>query len=582
MDKGVGLVVLNESDYYKKLDKIISDRTRFTRLSYNINTNNIKDCMNSPWINKENKVIRYCQQHLLNLVDKSTYTRIYPNGSQPGKIYGMAKNHKPNCPLRPVLSAINTAEYHLAKWLEQQIRPYLSNRFSVSSTADFVQELSELSPLSSDVLVSFDIESLYTNVPLKEVIDHMADRIYSQSAPSSFFVDSGISKTVFKNMLKTCSRSIFLYKDSVYEQHDGLSMGSPLAPLMAEWFMTEIEHKIFQNKNSCEPKFYKRYVDDIFAVFKSTADRDRFFKDLNGQHQNLKFTMETAIDKLPFLDVSVSYKSGKYQTQVYRKPTNTGVIMNYKCDAPLTWKRSLIKCLLKRAFVNSSNYNVFLIEIKTLRAILKNNAYPDNFVHNVMSQFLSEYGNTAQDFELKKIDQRNRKPQLLVKEFDDVYIKIPYVGKPSTKLHQTINQRMRSYGLWVKAAYNTKKVASYFSLKSKCSSLFEGNVVYEFSCSRDENKTYVGCTRRQLFRRINDHNDPNKYTAVFEHMFNCDYCKNMKNITDSFKILSKGSKMNLDSLESLYICTKRPNILMKILFIGVSSKLGNVYLKKKG
>ena len=232
--------------------------------------------------------------------------------------------------------------------------------------------------------------------------------------------------------------------------------------------------------------------------------------------------------------------------------------MNYKCDAPLTWKRSLIKCLLKRAFVNSSNYKLFQIEIKTLRAILKSNAYPDNFVQNVLSQFLSEYGNTAEDFRLNKINQKDPKPQLLVKEFDDVYLNIPYVGKPSSKLHHTINQRMRAYGLYVKAAYNTKKVASYFSLKSKCSSLFEGSVVYEFSCSRDENKTYIGCTRRQLFRRITDHNDPNKYTAVFEHMYNCDYCKNITNISDSFKILSKGSKTNLDSLESLYIYTKRP------------------------
>ena len=558
MDKGVGLVILNENDYCRKLDNIICDRTRFTRLDYNINTNKVQDCMNSPWIVKENKIIRYCRQHLLNVVDKSTYGRIYPSGSQPGKMYGMAKNHKPNCPLRPVLSAINTAEYHLAKWLEQQIRPYLSSRFSVSSTADFVQELSGLDPLSSDVLCTFDIESLYTNVPLNEVIDSMADLIYSESAPSSFFVDSNISKTVFKNMLKTCSQSIFLYKDNVYKQHDGLSMGSPLAPLMAEWFMAGIEHQIFQNTTAYTPKFYKRYVDDIFAVFKSTADRDSFFQTLNSQHQNLKFTMEANIDQLPFLDVSVSIKGEKYQTQVYRKPTNTGVIMNYKCDAPLTWKRSLIKCLLKRAFVNSSNYKLFRIEIETLRAILKSNAYPDTFVHNIISQFLSEYGKTAEDFDMNKNDQGNRRRQLLVKEFDDVYLNIPYVGRPSSKLHHTINRRMQAHGLWVKAAYNTKKVASYFSLKSKCSSLFKANVVYQFSCSRDENKSYIGATRRQLFRRIRDHNDPKKDSAVFEHMFNCNYCKNIENISDSFKILSKGTKTNLDSLESLYIYTKRP------------------------
>ena len=88
----------------------------------------------------------------------------------------MAKNHKEGCPMR--IYAINTAEYNLAKWLEQQLKPFMHNKYSVVSSSAFVDELKQLKPDSSDQCVSFDIKSLFTNVPLKEVVDDIADTVY--------------------------------------------------------------------------------------------------------------------------------------------------------------------------------------------------------------------------------------------------------------------------------------------------------------------------------------------------------------------------------------------------------------------
>ena len=110
MDKGVGVVILDTLDYYQKLDLIIKDDDRFELLDYNINTTNIHECDLAPWISKENSIARYCRNYIRPLIDDNTYFRAYPTGSQPGKLYGMAKNHKQNCPMRPVLSAVNTPE----------------------------------------------------------------------------------------------------------------------------------------------------------------------------------------------------------------------------------------------------------------------------------------------------------------------------------------------------------------------------------------------------------------------------------------------------------------------------------------
>ena len=102
----------------------------------------------------------------------------------------MAKNHKAGCPMRPVLSAINTPEYQLAKWLETQLKPLLNNEHAVVSSTAFVGELRQLRPSSTDLCVSFDIKSLFTNVPLKEVIDDITKTVFPEAAPPLLFTNN--------------------------------------------------------------------------------------------------------------------------------------------------------------------------------------------------------------------------------------------------------------------------------------------------------------------------------------------------------------------------------------------------------
>ena len=83
-------------------------------------------------------------------------------GSVPGKLYGMAKVHKDGCPLRPVNSMIGTAEYQLAKWLDQIIKPYLPDQFCVNSTKGFIDKIRNFLLKSNSIFVSFDVVSLFT------------------------------------------------------------------------------------------------------------------------------------------------------------------------------------------------------------------------------------------------------------------------------------------------------------------------------------------------------------------------------------------------------------------------------------
>ena len=131
-----------------------------------------KELANDPTINREGKLQRF----LWELKRKgNTYNSIYPSGLQPGRIYGLPKMRKIKSPIevppfQPIVSSINTYSYHLAKYLCTLLHSYLPSTYSISHTFSFVQELNTID-LSNRFMVSFDVASLFSNIPLDKSID---------------------------------------------------------------------------------------------------------------------------------------------------------------------------------------------------------------------------------------------------------------------------------------------------------------------------------------------------------------------------------------------------------------------------
>ena len=155
----------------------------------------------------------------------------------PGRLYGMCKVHKDGYPLRPVISMLNTAEYNLGKWLDSYIKPNIPRKYSVASTDEFLNGLNDAIYDPSDKMVSFDVTSLYTNIPLTETINLIVDRLYSEKSVSV----PPFPKAVFKRLLEIATGGMFLYRDKLYRQVDGVAMGSPLGPSLANFFLGYIE-----------------------------------------------------------------------------------------------------------------------------------------------------------------------------------------------------------------------------------------------------------------------------------------------------------------------------------------------------
>ena len=96
------------------------------------------------------------------------YNAIRPTGSQRSRMYGLPKTHKEGTPLRPILSMTGSSHHELGKWLAGLLQPVLE-RFSshcISDSFTFAKTMQNLGIDPNVFMCSFDVSSLFTNVPL--------------------------------------------------------------------------------------------------------------------------------------------------------------------------------------------------------------------------------------------------------------------------------------------------------------------------------------------------------------------------------------------------------------------------------
>ena len=129
------------------------------------------------------------------------------------------------------------------------------------------------------ILVSYNVTSLFTNVPLDETIQILADK--------AFHVD-WFNKTHELNLSRdqlielhnaATKNQLFQFNGNLYEQTDGVAMGSPLGPLLANVFMCSVEDKLDQDGKL--PSYYQRYVDDTFTIMPDIASAGILLDTLN-------------------------------------------------------------------------------------------------------------------------------------------------------------------------------------------------------------------------------------------------------------------------------------------------------------
>ena len=541
-DKGNGIVLLNRVDYVQKMDSILRDTDKFL---------GIKGDLYPLILKNEDKLNRFLRQlKEKGSIGDRVYHQVYASGSKPGILYGLPKVHKSDIPLRPILSAIGTHNYQLAKYLGPIINPITVNEYTVTDSFNFVKEVMGLDT-SNSVMASFDVVSLFTNIPLNETID-----ICVNSLMDLGLLPGSMSHMDFKKLLTLAVKDVlFRFNDSTYTQIDGVAMGSPLAPILANAFMSYYEKLWLDNcPTEFRPSFYRRYVDDTFLLFRDIEHVPLFLEYLNSQHSHIKFTHEVEIQgKLSFLDVLVSRSESGFTTSVFRKKTFTGLGMKFSSFLPSFYKSGLIKNLVHRAYKICSNYDNLDLELKFLTKYFVNNGFPEGLVESCIGKALT----THFTYVPRSVDTGGGH-----------VFSIPFYGSSSYAFRNKVTKLLKDFYPSEKFRVVFTKsltLASFFRYKDQVPKALQSSVVYKYVCE-DCNASYVGQTSRHLKTRIAEHKGISPrtgrpyssptFSAIREHSLSAGHL-----IKDSsFSVLRSSNSFDLLILESLYTVNLKPSL----------------------
>ncbi len=278
-------------------------------------------------------------------ISKGLYRYLAPSDARTPQLYGLPKIHKVGVPMRPIVSASGSFNYNLAKFLAFVFGKYATATDSyVKNSADFVRKLSTLSS-SSTKLVSFDVTSLFTMVPVDEASTVALEMYAADPSPSV-----GLPSAVLRDMITfATTRTNCQFDGRNFDQIEGTAMGSPFSPILANIYMCKWESQAL-GAAPFTPPTWIRYVDDTFVRFPDTGSLEGFFQYINTVHPSIQFTMDSEIDgAIPFLDVCVSRSADQYVTSVFRKPTNTDLYVRWDSAHPPGVKIGILKTLLHRA-----------------------------------------------------------------------------------------------------------------------------------------------------------------------------------------------------------------------------------------
>ena len=205
-DKGNTVVILNKNDYISRVNVILNDSSKFQKLS--IDQNKVLNHI----VHMEIRIIDVLKKlQKKKIISENKYEDLYPVGSRPGILYGRTKIHKPikdGVPsFRPILSAIGTPTYKLSKFFVPLLTPLTLNEYAIKDSFSFAEELSNYD--SNLVMASFDVESLFTNIPLQGIIDLCVDLLFNDKPNIDEF-----TKTDFHELLTvTLCESLILFNN---------------------------------------------------------------------------------------------------------------------------------------------------------------------------------------------------------------------------------------------------------------------------------------------------------------------------------------------------------------------------------
>ena len=245
--------------------------------------------------------------------------------------YTLTKSHKPTPVGRPIISVCDGPTERLSAFVDKLLQPIAKEQESyLKDSTDFINFIERTRVPNDAILVSMDITSLYTNIPQEEGIETVCN------AYESFYEgESPIPTQYIKRALELIlQENSFQFTRKNYLQTHGTAMGTKMAVAFANIFMGKVESQILE-QSAKKPLAWKRYIDDIFAIWNISKDEiTQFIEQANSHHPTIKFTAEVSDKETTFLDTKV------YKGERFAKESTLDIKTHFKATETFQYTQS--------------------------------------------------------------------------------------------------------------------------------------------------------------------------------------------------------------------------------------------------
>ena len=223
---------------------------------------------------------------------------------------------------------------------------------------------------AEDKVCTFDAKSLYTSIPLSEALAVMAE--ITALDPLAKYINLGLKIVLAGNY--------FTFNGQLFRQTQGIAMGTPLAPTLANLYLAYFEHKhiVCSSLWHKEIRLFTRYIDDLFVVWRPSVRKFRLNEFLARLRRQPGIVWEPEAyhkSSANFLDLSISLEKGKLHTKTFQKKLNLYLYMPFSSAHSPFILRGLIFGLLKKYRRQHSNHKEFIILANNLMKRLHARGY---------------------------------------------------------------------------------------------------------------------------------------------------------------------------------------------------------------
>ncbi|XP_076349031.1 uncharacterized protein LOC143246349 isoform X1 [Tachypleus tridentatus] len=414
--------------------------------------------------------------------------------------------------------------YNLGKYMAWAFSKYVTSASSfIKDSFNFKCNLNQLNHKA--LMASFDVISFFTEIPTAEACK-IASELYIRDSNPSIDIPSNQLATLIE---LTTIKTNFMFNNPNYIQTNGLSMGNPVSPVLANIFMTQVETQAV-NTALHPPLYWYRYVDGTVAGFTSTEHKLNFFNHINATHPNINFICEQEeSNQISFLNLKITKTDTQFKTEIHRKITHTGLYIPWDSAHETKQKLNILRNQINTAIklCLPDKINDELDKIK--QYFININKFPPQTSENIIRTHSDRKQNQSTKVNISHQSENHQ----------TIYCCIPYIPDISRQITNIWQKLVTKYDIPVNTKFIQKPGTKLRSILCKgYTDKHHTNIIYKIQCDNCHD-FYIGETSRKMETRFKEHK--NSPSHVFEHRKS-----NKHNITmENTQILNKETNAKL-------------------------------------